>query len=364
LVLQHLIVPEKIEFVLHLLVPLLFLPLFGIEISAISLPSWAYLLIGDDPFQNSIRFQYTAPLIPFVFFGAIVGVKRILHLRVFPGQRHLRELALASVIAVAFLVNYYFQSAGPLGLHFDPTRFEITPHTRLGNELAERIPADASLYSDAGFVPHLSHRRAIFEASILFIPDFHQIDYLFADLTLPVHKDFSVFWDDVLASPQFETIVEQDGYLLKKRAHRRIDYPTQIEFDGRIALLGYSTESSQPAQAGDSLKLILTWRANKGIRERYVAFVHLIDEQNHIWAQDDHEPMNGWLRTDRWNAGDDTIDRFTLELPSDLPPGNYRITTGFYATSDQNSLIAQNRGGQMLGDAPVIGVLPVIGGNQ
>jgi hypothetical protein len=166
----------------------------------------------------------------------------------------------------------------------------------------------------------------------------------------------------VLASPQFETVVERDGYLIKKRTAPQITHTTQVQFDGRVTLLGYTVESGEPARHGENVRLVLTWRADQDIRQRYVTFVHLTDNQNRIWAQDDHEPMNGWLRTDRWNAGDITIDRFTLELPTDMPPGDYQITAGFYATTDQRNLTAHNESGTPLGSEPILGILHVVTG--
>lgn len=364
LVMQHLFVPMKEEFVLQLLVPLLFLPLVGFEVFALSLPSWAYLLTGDDPFQNSIRFQYTAPLLPVLFFAAILGIKRLRTWRQAQSGASSRGLVIAAAIGAASLANYFFQSAGPFGAHFDPTRYVTTPHTLTGYELMRKIPQDARIYSDAGFVPHLSHRQGVYEASVEFIPDFHRIDYLFADLTLPVHKDFHVFWDDVLASPQYQTVFDLDGYLVKKRAALHIDQPVRISFDDSITLLGYCVDMARQAQAGKSAQVTLTWRADNAVETRYVTFVHLVDGQNRIWAQDDHEPMNGWLRTDRWSVGDETIDGFTLQLPDDIPPGSYRITAGLYRVNDQKNLIARSTAGEELGDAPVIGELTIVGRAQ
>lgn len=359
LVLEHLVIPLKIEFVLHLLVPLLFIPFLGTEVFALSLPSFAYLLLGDDPFQDSIRSQYTAPLIPFIYFAAVLGVKRITQYSASSLTMHFSKVALAVGIGAASILNYYFQSAGPLGLYFDSVQYSTTTHTQLGYQLLKDLPPNASLYSDSNYVPHLSQRPTIYQASIEFIPDLHKVDYLFADQTLSVHRDFSVFWDDVLASPMYETILEQDGYLIKKREAPKIAFPTQIQFDHRIALLGYSLESGESARRGDNARLILTWRADQNIRVRYVTFVHLVDSQNHIWAQDDREPANGWLRTDRWNAGDITTDRFTLELPATMPPGEYRITTGFYAVTDQINLTATDPSGQSLGSEPGLGVMKI-----
>ncbi len=44
LVLQHLLVPAKIKFVLQLLIPLAFIPLIGFDVFAMTLPTFAYLL--------------------------------------------------------------------------------------------------------------------------------------------------------------------------------------------------------------------------------------------------------------------------------------------------------------------------------
>lgn len=362
LVLQHLLVPPKIEFVLQLLVPLAFVPLVGLEVFALTLPELGYLLLADHPFQNSIRFQYTAPILPFVFFAVVLGMERLTRWRI--GMRRTRPITLAVLIGAASIANYYFQSPGPLALQFDPAKYIATAHTALAYQLMQRIPVDASVLADAGLVPHLSHRSNIYEASIEYPPDLRKIEYVFADLRLPVHTDFPVIWNDILASPYFDTVLEQDGYLIKKRTIPKITHPLQVQFDNRITLLGYTVESNEPARRGENARLILTWRADQTIRDRYVAFVHLVDTQGHIWAQDDHEPANGWLRTDRWNAGDITPDRFTLELPVDLPPGDYQMTAGFYTTTDQKNLTARDGAGQELGDAPVIGVLRVIEGTQ
>jgi len=295
-----------------------------------------------------------------IFFATILGVKRIVTCNIGRASPSVRNLALAVGIGSACLLNYYFQSAGPGGLHFDPALYAVTPHTRIGYEVMQQVPTDVALYADAGFVPHLAHRSTIYEAAIEFVPDIHQVNYLLADLTLPVHRDFAVFWDDLLASPYFETVLERDGYLIKKRAAYPITCPTQIQFDDQISLLGFTIESSEPAHPGERARLVLTWRADQNVRARYVTFVHLVDAQNRIWAQDDREPMNGWLRTDRWNAGDLTPDRFTLDLPADMPPGEYRITAGLYATTDQKNVTAHNLSGEPLGPEPTLGILRVV----
>ncbi len=357
LVLQHLLVPAKIEFVLQLLVPLVFLPLGGAEIFALALPTFGYLLITDFPSNYSIRFQYTAPLLPFIFFAAVVGIARLLQSPRWKQPVRTRQFIFGAVVGAACVVNYLFQSPGPLGGYFDPTQYAITAHTQLGHQLIATIPANASVMADSNLAPHVTDRRYAYQPSV--VPDLRLIDYLLTDARLPPRDGSDLIWRDVLASPFYETVVAQDGYTLKKRAPVAFARPTQIQFDERIRLLGYTIESSAPAKPGTVAQIILTWRADQMIRERYVAFIHLVDANDGIVAQADQEPANGWLRTDRWNIGDVTPDRFALELPVALAPGDYRIQTGFYRVGDQQNLVARDAQGNLLGVAPVIGTLSV-----
>jgi uncharacterized membrane protein len=279
LVLEHLLVPAKIEFVLQLFVPLAFIPLVGVEIVALAFPTLGYLLLGDNPFQNSIHFQYTALLIPFLFFATVVGLRRL---------TRIRPATLAILILAGSLVNYYFQAAGPLARQFDPTQYALTPHVQLGHALLQQIPHDASVMADSNLVPHISDRRWVYQTSV--VPDLR----------------------------------------LKKRAPYVPAHPLAIQFDNRITLLGYTIEASLPARRGETVSLVVVWRADQAIHERYVIFMHLLDGQEHIWAQGDREPANGWFRTDRWEAGDVTPDRYWLELPAEMAVGDYAVAVGLY----------------------------------
>jgi uncharacterized membrane protein len=348
LVLQHLFVPAKIEFVMQLLVPLVFFPLIGGEVFALTIPSIGYLLLGDSPSQNSIRYQYTAPLLPFVFFAAVIGMRRLMSWRYAGGAFVFRGSLLASVIVVASLANYFFQSPGPFALQFDAERYRVTPHALLGAQLMRQIPPGASVMTEMNFIPYLTHTRFAYYAQ--HVLDLRQIEYLFADKTLAIHDAYQVIWNDVLDTPYFETLAAQDGYILKKRARGTFAHPLQFQFDRRITLLGYTLESSTPARRGETIHLVLVWRADEIIRERFVVYVHLADAVGKIHSQGDREPANGWLSTDRWNVGDVTPDGYTLELDPDMPAGEYRITTGLYKVDGQQRLTAVDSSGKPLGD--------------
>lgn len=357
LVLEHLLLPQNIEFVLQLLVPLAFIPVIGIEIFALALPTLFYLLASDFPSQSSIHFQYTAPLIPFMFFSLVIGIQRIARWRIFSRFELARVQTLILILVLASgIANYFFQSPGPSSRSMDAQEFTATAHTQIGYQLLSMIPPNATVMADSNLVPHLSQRLTVYQTAV--VPDLRQIDYLLSDATLPIHADYESIWNDILPLPFFETVSDQDGYILKKRAAVKVAQPRPLQFDNGISLIGYTIESNQPMRRGDTANLVLAWRADEAIDTRYAVFVHLRDAAGNLWAQDDHEPGKGWLRTDRWQAGDETMDGYALKLPAYMPPGEYSISAGLYRLDNGARLRARDERGEF-GDEPLLGMLQV-----
>ena len=114
----------------------------------------------------------------------------------------------------------------------------------------------------------------------------------------------------------------------------RPQYLTHAEFADLIRLIGFDLPSTD-VHPGDTLSMQLTWQALKLMDRRYTAFVHLLGPHNStldssLWAQDDHEPGQATYSTDRWFPGEVVIDTFHLHIPTDAPPGEYTLSTGFY----------------------------------
>lgn len=90
-----------------------------------------------------------------------------------------------------------------------------------------------------------------------------------------------------------------------------------------ISLPGWSIVVNQ-----DTLEVTLTWRAEVSPSLDYTAFVHLLDDAGRIVAQTDRQPAG--FPTSDWRPGEIVVDSFQVELPEALPPGDYRLRTGFY----------------------------------
>jgi len=87
-------------------------------------------------------------------------------------------------------------------------------------------------------------------------------------------------------------------------------------------------------QAGDVLLLQLTWSSSPRPRQRYKIFLHLLNPDGQLVAQRDSEPAGGSAPTTSWQPGTAIIDRHALQLPPDLPPGQYRLVLGIYELAD------------------------------
>jgi hypothetical protein len=75
--------------------------------------------------------------------------------------------------------------------------------------------------------------------------------------------------------------------------------------------------------------------------------VHLLNSGSKVVAQRDLQPQAGAAPTTTWLPGEILTDAYTLSLPGDLPPGDYRLIAGMYnAASGQR--LAVDRGGDFV----------------
>jgi len=99
-------------------------------------------------------------------------------------------------------------------------------------------------------------------------------------------------------------------------------------FGDYIQLLGY-TLAGRPV-AGAALDLTLYWRAENPADLNYTVFVHLEDAIGRRVAQADGEPGGASYRTTRWSPGDVLLDERQLFLPTNVQPGHYTFSAGWY----------------------------------
>lgn len=94
-------------------------------------------------------------------------------------------------------------------------------------------------------------------------------------------------------------------------------------------LVGYDL-SGETAAAGSTLKVTLQWQGLRPGDGDYKVFVHLLDSQERVRAQQDNQPDQGRAPTQGWLAGDYITDAYQLQLPAGLTPGKYELEVGMY----------------------------------
>lgn len=143
---------------------------------------------------------------------------------------------------------------------------------------------------------------------------------------------------------QFTRIQEDDGPLSggggngaftleSVRVVNESDVPKEAVLDVNVAdlihLTGYALDGSA-LQPGGTLTVALNWQASAAPGENFVVFAHLLNEDDVLVAQRDAEPADGRFPTSAWPKGTTFSHSVSLQLPADLPPGDYRLFVGMY----------------------------------
>ncbi|MCP4360428.1 MAG: hypothetical protein GY796_20660, partial [Chloroflexi bacterium] len=79
------------------------------------------------------------------------------------------------------------------------------------------------------------------------------------------------------------------------------------------------------------LPISFHWQTLHPTDKPYTVFLQLLNQNGDVISGWDSQPFNGLYPTNRWSPGEIITDTFLLPLPEEgLPPGSYRLVTGFY----------------------------------
>jgi len=107
-------------------------------------------------------------------------------------------------------------------------------------------------------------------------------------------------------------------------------HPVSITLGETAALVGFDRQP-EIVRPGDTLTTTLVWRAEAETHTSYSVFLHLIGSGGALVAQSDGLPAAWGRPTTGWLPGEYITDVHVLSIPSDIPPGDYMLSTGMYA---------------------------------
>jgi 4-amino-4-deoxy-L-arabinose transferase-like glycosyltransferase len=141
----------------------------------------------------------------------------------------------------------------------------------------------------------------------------------------------------------------------------KVEHVVSVTLEDQAALIGY-TLNDDVFKPGDEIRLGLRWQGLTHITTSYSVFVHLVGADGSLWAQSDGAPIDGLLPTTHWVAGERITDPREIEIPSEIPPGRYRLDVGMYDPETMDHLTVEDQTGTVLGDRLILDYVRVEGG--
>jgi hypothetical protein len=143
------------------------------------------------------------------------------------------------------------------------------------------------------------------------------------------------------------------------------DHVREANWEDKVRLYGYDLQGPAP-RAGEQVEVTLYYAATSPMNAEYTGSLQLLGPQNPatgtpLWAQDDSEPCRGIYPTSVWATDELVIDRYTLSIPPEAPPGEYQITMGFYNWWTMERLPVVDRTGNTVGNQVMLETFQIPG---
>jgi uncharacterized membrane protein len=334
------------RYLLQIVLPLAFLPLIGLEILALALPSFALNLLADfEPMHQVYTLIYAAPIAAIAVIASVYGARRLVDwgTQVHGGQyARLRDamsggtaaVVLVFALGAALVVGYV-----PGGANF--ILFHITDHDRRAAAILDLIPIDAKVSAQDRLDPHVSGRETIY-----IFPRIEDADTVLVDATGPAwpqHPSDLRNSVNALLDEGYGIAAADDGYLLLHRDGGAAELPKS--FFSAWQRPDHVPEAALEVDFGDALRLIdydvltdsygetvvsLYWQALRPLEEDYRFYVAFRNRDGDTLYDTLYYPPSAvlWYPTSQWPPGETTL---VQTLPWAVEEEPFALTVGVYA---------------------------------
>ncbi len=130
--------------------------------------------------------------------------------------------------------------------------------------------------------------------------------------------------------------------------------------DNKVLLVACDLEDDS-LEPGETLRLVLYWRALQQMPENYTVFVHVTQADGAVLVQRDTQPREGTHPTSSWVIGELVEDRYELSIPGDALADIYWLKVGMYSQATMQRLPVVDLGqAKVLQDSVLVKELRVI----
>ena len=371
---------DRKRFILNLLAPLGFLPFLDPKSFLLTLPGFLEQLLSNRSRQHLLLFHYSALLIPFLFFAALQGLRRLLRLPVLSANRRSIQLLLIGLVAVTAV------GFGPLGsfgeLHRE-LQFDIMDMKR--EQLSRKVPPEASVVATFEFLPHLANRRHLYSSHRLYkglydlfgqddtfprgidllLIDFNDpLTLAFMEGTEDADRKLSQFLKGWKIREAFGDLVcfEKGGgtSLIQPVADFSTPQNIHVQIDDAFALLGL-TGFSGVGKEGGILPLTFSWECLKPTPKQYGLILEFLDGKKRVVTRNYHSIGYRMVPTFRWKKGERFEETYSLVLPAPAEgERSYELKIAC-VDEDEGHLVPLEAGGSTT-DTISLGSIEVSGG--
>ncbi|GMQ86385.1 MAG: hypothetical protein BMS9Abin07_1962 [Acidimicrobiia bacterium] len=202
--------PARIGYLAVLVLPIP-LALFEPRALLIAVPATVANLVSTHSYQYQVQYHYTIYLLVAVVIAAVIGAARV------PRWKEGRRVEF--VVGVSIIAALGFGAASPLASEWA----NPSPDQDAAREAIALIPPDATVSAWNTYVPHLTHRRIVYQfpnpwqrhnysAPSLPLPDPATVDWVL--VREGVNEDVVA---DLIASNEFEVMYRESPVLLLRR---------------------------------------------------------------------------------------------------------------------------------------------------
>jgi len=208
--------------------------------------------------------------------------------------------------------------------------------------LQERYPDGAVAISDYHMIPFRAGSTVPPELATVTKKRI-QLGLLGPDTLIGVAQDDAaeviLLWDEQLDSSETFTSWAREHYALAfKWGYHDIlakPQPGESVFDAHVNLgtdirLERYGIRQLVAEPGGAFELVLYWRTMHETDERLHGFVHVIDEQGALIAQQDQVAFSNEHNSQAWRSGELIEDVYQVDVPVDALAGQYWFSIGLY----------------------------------
>jgi hypothetical protein len=143
-------------------------------------------------------------------------------------------------------------------------------------------------------------------------------------------------------------------------SNAQIEPQVPVQFEKSISLQAFDIASTR-VKRGETIVILLYWKASERVGKDYTVFAHLVDGHGNMVAGVDRQPRKGLAPTHQWIPNSLVGDSVVFPIADDVPVGqDYKMEIGLYDQTTMQRLQIVDAAGHVITDHVTIAPLSIV----